>query len=165
MTTIAQWDGEGFVPIGRYKKQADAEYVVGQVYTIDVVLERSNNTHRHFFASVNEVWLNLPEGLAERFPTSEHLRKYALIRGGYADERSIICATPEDAVRVAAFVQPMDSYAVVTVSDYVVRVFTAQSQSYRTMGAKTFQDSKAKVLEFLTELIGVTPEQLRRATA
>lgn len=165
MTILAQWDGDHFAPLGRYRKQCDRDYVVGQAYTIDVILDRSDASHRHFFASIHDLWMNLPEGLSDRFHTSEHLRKYALIKAGFHDERSIVCSSPAEASRIAAFIQPMDEYAVVTVSEYVVRVFTAKSQSKRAMGAKEFQDSKQKVLDLISEMIGVTRQQLERATA
>ena len=161
----AMWDGEHFAPLGRYRKKCDQDFVVGQVYSLEVILERSDNSHRHYFAAIHDAWLNMPEAFAERFPTSEHLRKYALIKAGYAEERSIVCSTPAEATRVAVFVQPIDSYSVVTVNDYVVRVFTAQSQSYRTMDAKTFQQSKTAVLEIISDMIGVKREQLAKASS
>lgn len=164
-TLVAQWNGETFEPLGRYRKQCDRDYVVGQVYTLEAVLERSTNSHRHYFAQVNDLWQTLPEGLADRFPSAEHLRAYALIKSGFCDERSIVCSSPAEATRVAAFVQPMDSLAIVTVSDYVVRVFTAQSQSYRAMDAKRFQESKTAVLNVIAELLGVTRKEAERATA
>jgi hypothetical protein len=82
-------------------------------------------------------------GCLEEFPTAEVLRKKMLIRAGYADERSIVCASKAEAQRVAAFVKPMDEYAVVTVREAVVRVYTAQSQSIKAMGAKPFPDIQA----------------------
>lgn len=165
MTILASWDGEHFVPYGRYAKQCDRDYVVGQMYTLDVVLERSDNSHRHYFAAVHEVWLNLPEPLASRFQTSEHLRKHALIQAGYYNERAIVCSTPEEATRFAAFVQPMDEYAIVVVNGYVVTQYTAKSQSYRDMDKATFQHSKEKVLEIISDMIGVTLQQLEKATS
>ncbi len=164
MTILASWDGEHFVPFGRYAKQCDLDYVVGQTYTLDVILERSANTHRHYFAAVNECWLNLPEQLAERFKSADHLRKHALIKAGFYDERSIVCSTPEEATRVAAFVQPMDEYAIVVVNGYVVSQYTAKSQSYKDMDKATFQQSKEKVLEIISDMIGVTRRQLEKAT-
>lgn len=104
--------------------------------------------------------MNLPEELAMRFPTEEALRKYALIKAGFADERSIVCADHIEAERVAAFVRPADTYAVVTVAGNVVRMFTAKSQSYRSMDKATFAASKRAVLDVLAALIGVTPAQL-----
>lgn len=165
MSYVTQWDGVGFVPIGRYRRQCDAEMVIGQVYTLDVILGRSDSSHRHYFAAVHASWENLPEEMADRFPTDEHLRKWALIKAGYADERSIVCASEAEATRVAAFVQPMDSFAVVVVLGQLVRVYTAKSQSYKTMDKDTFQASKTAVLEIISDLVGVTRQQLEKASA
>jgi hypothetical protein len=91
--------------------------------------ERSSASHRHYFAAVYDAWLNLPEIDAERFPTADHLRKYALIRAGYCDTRELVCASKAEAVRVGAFMKPMDPYALVAISGAVVRVYTAKSQA------------------------------------
>lgn len=140
---------------------ANKEFVVGEVYTLDIAdPARSMASHRHFFASVYDAWLNLPEAETQRFPTADHLRKYALIRAGYRDERSIVCGSKAEAVRVGAFVKPMDDYAVVAVSEAVVRVYTAKSQSPRAMGRKVFQESKDAVLGVLADMIEVSREQL-----
>jgi hypothetical protein len=152
------WDGEAMVP--KHPRIADKHFVVGEPYCLVPHEERSVNSHRHYFAAINEAWSNLPEDLVEQFPTPERLRKYALVRAGYADERSIVCASKAEAQRVAAFIRPMDQYAVVTVSESVVRVYTPQSQSMRAMGKKAFQESKDKVLNVIAQMIGVSAETL-----
>lgn len=146
-----------------FQRQADAMFCIGETYTMVPVEDRSAASHRHFFASVNEAWANLPEGLAAEYPTAEHLRKAALIRAGYRDERSIVCASRAEALRVAAFVRPLDAYALVVVSEAVVRVYTAQSQSVRAMGKDAFQKSKDDVLTALAGMIGVTTQELHNA--
>lgn len=150
-----QWDGEAMRVRPSFQKRADELFCVGETYTMEVLEERSAASHRHYFAAINEAWANLPDHLAEQYPTSEHLRKGALIRAGYRDERSIVCASRAEALRVAAFVKPLDTYALVTVTEAVVRVFTAQSQSQRAMGKDLFLKSKADVLETLAAMIGV----------
>jgi len=155
-----EWDGEALIPRKGFARRADAMFVIGQTYVMSEEQERSNASHRHYFVSVSEAWNSLPDHLAERFPTSEHLRKYCLVKAGFADHRQIVCASKAEAQRVAAFIKPMDEYSVVTVNDAVVTVFTPQSQSVRAMGAKTFQDSKQKVLDIIADMIGVTPATL-----
>jgi hypothetical protein len=157
---IFQWSGEAMVPRARFHNLANAHYVVGELYRLEAIEERSAVSHRHYFACIHDAWLNIPEHLADRFPTSEALRKFALIKTGYADERSIVCATKAEAQRVAAFVKPMDTYAVVAVSEAVVTVYTAKSQSMKAMGRKVFQESKDAVLGYVADLIGVTPDAL-----
>ena len=156
------WDGEAMVPRSRFAKLCDKQFVVGMDYPLVVEEPRSAASHRHYFAQVHDLWRNLPEHLTEDFPSSEHLRKYALIKAGYCDKRSIVCASKAEAQRVGAFIKPLDEYALVIVTEAVVTVYTAQSQSTRAMGAKVFQQSKDAVFDFIARLIGVDVETAKR---
>lgn len=159
------WDGEAMRIASRFARQADQQFVIGETYTLAEVQDRSSASHRHFFASVNEAWMNLPESWAERFPSAEHLRKFALIKAGYRDERSIACASKAEAQRVGAFVKPLDDYAVVVVMEAMVVVMTAKSQSVRAMGKTEFQASKDAVLQVVADLIGTDVRALGAARA
>ena len=68
-------------------------------------------------------------------------------------------------MRVAAFVRPLDDFAVVETDGLVVTVYTAKSQSMRAMGKKTFQESKDAVLRVIAELIGTDPTTLKQSRA
>lgn len=140
-------------PVPYYKDEFARTYEEGRMYRLQEVQDRSEASHRHFFASVTEAWRNLPEDMTERFPSAEHLRKWCLIRTGYSHSRSIACDSPEEAQKVAAFVRPFDEFAVVSVGGCVVTVFTAMSQSLAAMGAKEFQASKEKVLDLVASMI------------
>lgn len=161
---LAQWDGDAFVPSGNiWKKRANERYVVGELYLLEPQEERSERSHRHYFASIREAFINLPDEAAERFANPEALRKFALIRTGYRDERSIVCASRAEAGRLAAFIQPMDGFAVVVVVEATVTVYTAKSQSRKAMGKAVFQESKAKVLDYIAGLMGTTSSALSQA--
>ena len=158
---LVEWDGECFKPLSpQWARQADRHFAVGQTYRMEVREERSPQSHNHYFASISEAWENLPPALGERFATADHLRKYALIRAGYRDERSIVCGSKAEAQRVAAFIKPLDDYAVVVARDAVVVVFTAKSQSMRAMGKKAFAESKQKVLDVVAQMIGTSAGDL-----
>lgn len=158
------WTGEHMAPLNpHWGRRADAQFVVGGTYTLVPHEERSGNSHRHYFASVTELWHSLPEHLSIEFPTPEHLRKRALIRCGYRDQRSIVCASHAEALRVAAFIRPADSYAEVSVSGAVVVHLTAHSQNLKSMDRKTFGESKGKVLDWISYLVGVEPSHVGRA--
>lgn len=159
---LFQWTGDSMVPVGRFARECDQHFTVGERYTLVTQEDRSAASHRHYFALVTEAWRNLPEEIAERFPTSEHLRRYALIRAGFADQRQIVASSRAEALRLAAFVRPMDEYAVVAVDGTVVTVWTAHSQNMRSMGKERFKASKDGVLHVLGQMIGVTPEALSR---
>lgn len=161
---LCEWDGEALRPHGRnWARQADKQWTVGEQYMVEIRHERSSASHRAYFAAINDAFENLPADLAERFKSPEALRKAALIQCGYRDERSIVANSKAEAQRLAAFVQPMDEYAIVSVSGTTVVVLTARSQNMRAMGRQAFEESKNKVLDFLASLIGTTPDQLGRA--
>lgn len=160
---MAIWDGQAFAPSHpRWAAKADQALVVGQEYYIGEHHDRSHKTHNHYFACVTQAWRNLPECHAQApYATSpDHLRKYALIQTGYSDSASFTCGSHEEAKRFAAFLRPIDDFAVVTVSNSVVTRFTAQSQSMKAMGKKVFQQSKEEVLDYLSSLMGASLAEL-----
>jgi hypothetical protein len=157
------WDGEVMKPL--HSRIADREYVVGEKYTLVGYEERSSASHRHEFAWLAEAWASLPETMAERFPTSEHLRKWALIRAGYSHSNTLLCKSRAEAVRVAAFLRPMDEFAVIIVQGMALTRYVAMSQSKRAMGAKDFYQSKEKIIEIIAGLIGVDPQTLKGVQA
>lgn len=158
---IFRWSNGTMIP--KHQAIADREYEPDRDYVLVEQEHRSQATHNHFFASLQDAWANLGEDAAERFPTPEHLRKWALIKAGYRDERTIVCASKAEARRIAAFVKPIDDYAVVIAREAVVAVLTAKSQSVKAMGRADFQASKEAVLQIVAEMIGAQPDQLGRA--
>lgn len=155
-----RWDGESMVPLPRFARLADREFVIGQDYALVEHHERSDASHRHYFACIREAWLNLPEDKADQYASPEHLRKWALIKAGYRDERSLACSSKAEAIRLAAFLRPRDDYSVVIVREALVIEYTAKSQSVKAMGKADFQASKDAVLAVLADLIGTDPASL-----
>lgn len=151
-----EWTGEAMQPLPNFAKRCDEKFVVGERYRLEVVEERSLRSHNHFFAAVHDAWLNLPHEYTSRFPTAEHLRKWALIKSGWRDERSIVVDSQKQAIELAAFMRPIDDYAVILARNGVVIHMTAKSQSMRAMGKADFQRSKDDVLRVCSELIGAT---------
>jgi hypothetical protein len=103
-------DGEFRVPSPHWGKRADAEYVVGEVYRMAEENQRSTATHNHEFAWVHDAWQNLPENLAPLYPSSEHLRKRALIDCGFYDEQIVDAGSNAAALRVAAAFRARDDH-------------------------------------------------------
>lgn len=157
---LCEWDGEAFKPLGRHAKACDARFVVGEKYLIDPEAPRHMPAHRAYFAQINEAWKNLPESIAENHPSPEHLRKHALVKCGYADEKTILCRTNKDAVMAAAFIGAMDGFAIVDVRDNVLKAWKPRSQSVKAMGADEFKRSKSAVLDFIAGMVGVSPATL-----
>lgn len=162
---LCRWSGEAFEPASpHWKKYADLHFASDTLYPLEVREERSYASHRAYFAQINEAHHNLPDHLLQLLPTPEHLRRYALIKTGHCDERSIVCASRAEAVRVAAFVKPMDEFAVVVTQGAVVTVWTAKSQSFRAMNKEKFRESANAVLDFIPTLIGTTREALKEGS-
>lgn len=155
-------DGKFRAVTPAWERRADANYVIGERYLVEAQEQRSAASHNHFFACVQAAWHSLPPCIVERFRSPDHLRRYALIKSGYCDQREFACRSVAEANRLAAFIEPMDSYAVVSVSNAVVTVFTAKSQSLRAMGNKEFQKSKDAVLNVIAEMIGTTVDMLAK---
>lgn len=157
---IYVWKGGAMWPLRRFAERCAEHFVENELYRMDAVEARSVASHNHYFATIHDAWLNLPERYAEDFATEEHLRKHALIRCGHHDERKIVLATEEEALQVAAFVRPMDTYAIVSVQGRVVVEWRAKSQSLRKMGNKVFQQSKSDVLDWLAKLLDTSRSTL-----
>jgi len=155
-----RWDGAAMKPI--VPAAAADLYETGKSYWLEPWEPASSASRSHYFASIKEAWDNLPEHMTDRFPSPEHLRKYALIRANYCDERTIVAGSKAEAQRIAAFMRPMDEFAVVTVHEATIVVRTAKSQSARAMGKADFQASKSAVLDLLAPMIGVARPALEQ---
>lgn len=154
------WDGDNMVPIASCRRAANEQFVVGERYRMDVVEERSQRSHNHYFASIADAWSNLPDQLAVEYGSAEHLRKAALIATGHYDERRFAASSPAEARKLVAFLKPTDEYAVFAVAGNVVIERKAKSQSRKAMGGPTFQKSKDDVLGWCAALIEVQPSEL-----
>lgn len=155
-----RYDGDGVFSTFtmRFAQIANKHYVVGQDYRMAPLHERSKKSHDHYFAYIVEAWNNLPEkyGNEPWAQSSEHLRKYALIQCRYCDTQTYACGSRAEAMRWAANLQPIDEYSIITVHGTTVFRFTAESQSYKAMGKKRFQDSKRDVVEYIDSIIGAS---------
>lgn len=157
------WSEQGhMIPMPRFRKQCDEQFVVGEEYPMTILEARSRNSHNHYFAAVHEGWKNLPEDIATDFPSPEHLRKWCLCKTGWSTMKNFVCDSDDHARNLAAFCRSVDGYAVIEVRGNVVRIHEAASQSAAAMGREEFMASKQAVLDKIAELLDVTPKQLRK---
>lgn len=155
-----RWTGSCWEPLTRLAQRCREAFTVGQIADLEITEERTDESHRHYFGCIRAAWLNLPEMISDRFASPEHLRKWCLIKRGYRNERTFPCGSKQEAVALAAFVQPLDDYAVVVPLGNSVVVMTAKSQKLRRSGddgmlKPEFESSKADVLDECSKLIGV----------
>lgn len=162
----AVWTGEVFQPVSPYwQRRADKEFARGEVLRLTHNAERSSKSHARYFARVHEAWASLPPILAEQYPSDDHFRRFCLIKAGYCTTQHMPCGTHEAALKFAAFVRPLDSYALVQVQGSVVYVFRAESQSYKAMGKQRFQESAAAVEGVIEDILQVSKRELSAAGA
>ena len=156
------YHGEGrFGPASEHwARLADAHYGEGEVVRMIRHEMISVASRGHYFASLADAHANLPDELAVQFPSVEALRKYALIKAGYCDQHTFACASKAEAQRLAAFLKPVDEYAIVVAKEATVTRYTAKSQSEKAMGKKDFQESKDAVLTIVAEMIGTSRKAL-----
>ena len=152
---VFRWDAANEVmrPTVAYRALCAERYQDGEAVRLLEEKQRSPASHAHYFATINDMWSSLPESLDGKYPSPEHLRKWALCRAGYADERYIVCDTLKEARKVAAFVRSFDDFAVIRTEGEVVRVYHAKSQSAHAMGGQEFQKSKEAVLGIIQGLL------------
>lgn len=161
------WSGREMVPLDRFRMLANRQFRPGREYALIPHRGRSEKAHGLYFKCIQTCWENLPDQWRrsrdnnhERFPTSEHLRKWALIQEGYADEHTLACESEEKAREVATLARSLDGYAVIRVSGDIVIVWTAQSQDHHHMGHDDFQRSMDKVLGRLSSMLGISIDEL-----
>lgn len=153
---------KAMVPIARYVNTAARQYHEGEEYPLVIMETRSRASHSQYFAALNDGFHNLPEKIAVRWPTAEHLRKWLLIETNWFDEAEIDCASPKHATQTAALIRSFDDYARISVHGAKVIIRRAKSQSIAAMGKQPFEASKKEVLDLLESFIGVSRGSLRK---
>ena len=159
-TLVLNWDGEVFRPAPAFLAYCNREYVVGETYHLAPVEERSQASHRQYFAAVAEGFNNLNEESAKRFPSSEHLRKWALVQCGYCIRADYPLKNEKEARKLAADIRDLDEYAVIKPDGDVVTVWRAQSQSMAAMKKDNFEKSKRDVLDLISAMARTTTATL-----
>lgn len=162
------WSGREMVPLDRYRSLANRQFRPGKVYPMIPHRDRSMKAHGLYFKAVEVAWQNLPEqwqkrreSNLDRFPSSTHLRKWALIQEGFANRTEHPCKSHEDAIEWGKFIrEELDPYAVLEVVGDVLVIWTAQSQDVNNMGHEDFQRSMDKVLSRLSDMLGIATDDL-----
>jgi hypothetical protein len=123
--------------------------------------QRSQQTHAHQFAAINDCFESLPARYAQApfAANADAFRKHGLIATGHCDVDTIDCGDHAAACRAAPLVARLaraaHGYAVTVVRGPLVICSTPHSQSYKAMGKDAFNKSKADVLDWAERLLGV----------
>lgn len=155
-------DGRSMVPLDRFRPLFNRQFKPGREYVLMEHRGRSDASHNHYFACIKKGWENLPEDTAHRFPTPEYLRKWCLIKEGYADQVDHVCEDEKALGELVALVRKLDPYTVMQASGNVLTIWTAQSQDHASMGHEAFQTSKDRVMGRISNMIGISVTELAR---
>lgn len=150
------WDGSAYTPRTPFMlRRATDRFGPGEIVVIQAENERSMRSHRHYFAQLHDLWLNLPERCAPEpwAQSPEHFRKRLLIWTGHSQATVYACASKAEAARLAAAIRPLAEYSMVSVRGATVTRLDAQSQAVKAMGYKAFQRSKDVTLELAEHLV------------
>jgi hypothetical protein len=158
-------------PNPRYDNVVKRQFSDGEEYTLVIAEARSRKSHNAYFAQINDAFENLPETLAARWPTSEHLRKWILIETGWFEEKEFEFEgvnAGRDARRLGTFIRTEDDFARIFpvqtgARQWKVIIRKAKSQAKLAMRSKQeFEASKSDVLGWLEHAIGVERGTLKR---
>jgi hypothetical protein len=158
------------VPLPRFGNLCKRQFEAGQEYALVPHETRSKKSHSFYFACVGEAFTNLPENIAARFPTAEHLRAWALIECGYFEEKEFFFDNKRYAQSLAAFIRTQNDYARISLHNpgpqkWLVIVRVAKSQSHAAMPDKaSFEKSKRDVLDLLEHMTSVPRGTFRKET-
>ena len=153
---------KAMVPVARFRRFADAQYVDGHIYRLGPAEEQSEKSRGHYFACIHLIYLNLPESLSGRWPSETHMRKWALIETNWCDEKEFDCADEKQAFRLGHFIRSEDPYARIAIRGTTVIVRKAVTQSPKAMGREKFQKSKQDVLDILEFLTSIPTAAVKK---
>jgi hypothetical protein len=156
------WDGSAMVPLDRFRALARRQFKPGKEYSLAPWRDSSDISRGHYFACVRKGWQNLPEEWSQEFPSEKALRKWCLVQEGYATHRQIPFMDPQDKQTLIDALRDIDPYVVLKVRGHVMDVWIAMSQDKATMGHAEFQRSKDRVLGRISEMCGISIEELTK---
>ena len=150
------------VPLPRFRKLCDELFAVHAEYAMIEHHGRNMRQHRAYFAALNDVFDNLAEEYEGIYPSSEHLREWALCQTEFCTVTHEAYETRKDAMQAAKAVRKVAPYAVISVAGSTLVTKHAMSQSVRVMGKETFEASCKAVLDVVVGMARMTAPQARR---
>lgn len=158
---------KAMVPLPRFGNICGRQFHDGEEYSLVPLEERSMASHKAYFAQIGEAFKNLPEKWTTKFPTSEHLRHWALIETHWCDQTDFVCPDELFLKRMIAFHRKNVPYARMTFAPvegggFLFCIKIAKSQSMAAMKKDAFESSKRDVLDLLSGMIGVSTATLKK---
>lgn len=160
---IFTWTDEGVMkPLGRFMNLCQRQYVIGEEYALGPVEEVLPRERGAIFAETKRAWKNLDHEFDGKFPSLEHLRKWALIEVGYYTQSETVLSTAKDAKNMALQARKLDDYARISVVENVVIIRTAKSISGAALKREEFKIVKKAVIDLLASMANTTAADLSK---
>lgn len=128
---------------------------------------RSMKQHRWLFACIRKAYDTLPERQISRFPSEEHLRKYALIKAGWCDVHQQAFSSPVNAELAAkAFKVGANlttegkNFTLAIANGNIVTYAVPRSISFKACKGQAWETVCQGVVDYLCELVGCDVTQL-----
>ena len=128
-------------------------------------LMSADKMRQRFFAQLRDVHGNLSDEHRRRFPSSETLRKHALIAIGHCDVMTVIAGSKAAAPGVAAALKSKDHYCIIDIRGDVLTMYTARSMARRALLKKQFHEVAEKVWAWVYEQTGIDADRSEMARA
>lgn len=145
----------------------DEHLTAGDLVCLTEDNSRSMKQHRWLFALVRKAFDTLPMDQVLRFPSEEHLRKYALIKAGWCDINTQSFSTPEmaklaaKAFKIGANITTDGrNFTMTVVRDDTVMYVTPRSISLRACKGAEWESACQGVVNYLCELLHCDVTQL-----
>ena len=151
------WGEGAWHPLPYYQARAEQEFGEGEVARLEHIEHRSQASHSQYFAWVQDVYDNLPEGYRGRWPTPDDLRYWILTFTKFCTRAEFVCSTHAEAVRWMRNLA--GRYHRIEVEGNTFIGYTAISQSRRSMSKRAFQESKDAVATACAQILGIDVER------
>jgi hypothetical protein len=156
------WNGQGFIPLPRFKRMCDEQFAVNEEYAIIKSEERNMTRHRGYFAALKDAFDNLAEEYANGYPSPDHLRGDALIEAGYCTMVQFECKNHAAALTLGREMRKDRPVSRIRIHDDIVIVKDPLSQSVHSMGKEQFEASCKAVLEIVASMARTTVTELKK---
>lgn len=158
-----EWtDDEVMKPLPRFQSLCARQFVIGEVYSLDPTEEVSQHDRGGLFAAVKSGWKTLAEEWDGKFPTTEHLRKWALIEVGYCTQDEYTLKNEEDAKVMTKALRRQDEFCRIAIHGDTVIVRNAKSIANNAIKSKEFKALKKQVLDLVGSMCNSTAADLDR---
>lgn len=154
------WQGGAWHPLPYYAKQAQLAFGEGEIARLERIEHRSVASHKAFFAWVQEAYENLPEGYRGRWVSPDDFRHWLLTFTKFCTRHECIMPSKAAANAMKKFLDGDYHRTVVEGNTFIG--YKAMSQSYRSMSARAFQESREAFDTVAAQVLGIHPDDIKR---